>query len=130
MEKLKELLSSLYTRRCKTFKFTPIGLEKFVSLPPRSQRLMFHILSKLKKGNSLDAVSVVSDYKDFGFDLSSNFYRYRRLIEDTGLIYSDDGRIYVNPNFIYYLTSSQLDYFYVKCGVKKPPVAIFAGLKS
>ena len=113
-------LRERYEKRYKTYNFTSLGLKMFISLPRRSQELFHDMLDKLSCGHGDGCIIVEGDHEDFGFSDRSNFYRYRRKLERSYLIYAGrNNRYFINPTLVNYLTVQQLNKLYHRYGIKE-----------
>lgn len=106
-------------KNVKSYSITPQGLQRFIELKPRSQKLLTDLLAMIGPSCNADAVTLDVNYLELGFNHPRNFYKYRDDLVDNRMIFMKDNFIFVNPCFINYLNYRQKSTFFTMFKLNK-----------
>lgn len=104
----------------KSYSITPQGLQRFIELKPRSQKLLTDLLAMIGPTCHLDSVTLDVNYTQLGFNHSRNFYQYRDDLASKRMIFVKDNLIFINPTFVNYLNHRQKSTFFNEFKLNQP----------
>lgn len=99
-------------KNTKKYIISPLGLQKFIELKPRSQKLLHDLLSLIGPSCNIDAVTLDISYCELGFNNPRNFYKYRDELVSNRMIFVEGKYIFINPTMINYLNHRQKNTFF------------------
>lgn len=117
---IKRQLTSLSKQKyIRKYSITHEGLRILFSIKPRSQKLLLELLLQVSNSSDVDSMTIKSDFIQLGYSSSSNFYRDRKELVKSRLLFYENEEYYINPCYINFYSKRQMDYFFTFFKIKE-----------